>query len=192
MARNDLVRFVTSLTREGTSLAEMRRQAKIQQAMTSTLLLLDVSGSMDEGIGGVRKIDRLRESVRDVIDRFPSLPVYVFSHSCYRVQPNSIPEPQTDTNLPEAFRVVGYRKHIILVSDGLPQEPEASIQEAVSRRHRVDIIYIGPGDDIGEAFMRRLAQATGGREFTISTAEFLRAGSKELARKIAGFLPAGR
>lgn len=131
------------------------------------LLLLDVSGSMNEQVYGKRKIDRLRE----IIDSITGIEKYVFSDKVTKV--NFIPEPQGNTDMILAFKTIKYKesgiKRMILISDGRPDNPDSALIEGKSLNIPIDIIFIGNRYSDGESFMKRLALDTGGDELTIDT-----------------------
>jgi len=144
-------------------LQSLREQKKALKAQEGVVLLLDVSGSMAERVGEKRKIDHLREAVKP----YTSLRMVSFSGRTWEM---CIPEPQSNTDLAGAFSYLkaSQPKEVILVSDGLPDSPEAGLAEAKALGCPVNVIYIGQGGDTGEAFMRRLAAETGGREITVN------------------------
>ncbi len=54
----------------------------------------------------------------------------------------------------------------ILISDGLPDDAEATLRVARTFESHIDTIYIGPEtgfDSHGREFLKRLAEATGGQ-----------------------------
>lgn len=158
---------LTEAMRRG--IAEIRREKQIVKAREGVKLLLDVSGSMAELVDGKRKIDHLREAV----SKFPDMARVSFSD---RVWENEVPEPQANTNMAAGFRHLQLSgpRAVILISDGLPDDPVAALGEAKRLAVPVNILYIGATGGAGEAFMKQLARETGGREVTIevSTPDF--------------------
>jgi len=117
-------------------------------------LLLDVSGSMcDPAEPGIRKIDALRSVVRGLT----APAIYAFARICKRVTRETIPEPEGGTALHVAFaRIKSHRfTRAVLVTDGLPDDEDAAIREAVSLE--LDILYVGPAPK--PDFLDRLARA---------------------------------
>lgn len=147
-------------------IAQIREEKRAIKVREGIMLLLDVSGSMAEMVESKRKIDHLRNA----LGNFPDMRRVSFSQ---RVWENEVPDPQQNTDMVAGFRHLQTLspKTVILVSDGLPDEPEMAIQEAKYLGVPVNVLYIGVGGDAGEAFMKRLAQETGGREVTVETAE---------------------
>lgn len=146
-------------------IAEIRREKRAIKAREGIVLLLDVSGSMAELVEGKRKIDHLREALR----QFADVKKVSFSG---RIWENEVPEPQSNTDMAMGFRHLqsSLPRSVILVSDGLPDNPEGAIYEAKLLNVPINVLYIGTGGDRGEAFMKRLARETGGREVTVETA----------------------
>ena len=131
----------------------------------SPVLLLDVSGSMRLGIGNRRKIDILRDAVAKV---GIGMDIYCFSDGMTKTK--YIPEPAGSTNLAGAFQglPVGGMS-LLLISDGIADDPEDAIQVGIALKTPVNVLYIGESGDRGEDFMRKLAEATGGKWLTLDT-----------------------
>ncbi len=130
-------------------------------------ILLDVSGSMNEKVGTQRKIDMLRSAVSD----YKGVRQYVFSERVTETQ--YIPEPHGSTELDTAFRYLAKAnpQKLLLISDGLPNDPIASIDAGKCLKISIDVLYIGESEDLGEKFMKLLAEETGGKFMTINTME---------------------
>lgn len=176
----------TNKLKEG--IKSLKEEKQIMKQLEGIVLLLDTSGSMDDIIEGKRKIDHLRE----VVSEYPNIKKVSFSN---RVIEDYMPEASGSTNMPLAFE---YLKNmnmkinkVILISDGLPQDMELSIIKAKELGVPVNIIYIGPGGDIGEEFMQRLAKETGGKEVTIDTNLINIDLKNQLTKKLKLMLPKG-
>ncbi len=129
------------------------------------VLLLDVSGSMQQSVGNKRKIDILRDAVVNV---GIGMEIYCFSDRMTKTK--YIPEPQGSTNLTGAFRELkGQSMQLLLISDGVADDPENAISAGVSLGCPVNVLYIGVPGDQGESFMRKLAESTGGKWLTLDT-----------------------
>jgi hypothetical protein len=50
----------------------------------------------------------------------------------------------------------------IVISDGQPDDPQAAINAASQYKNRIDTIFIGGSSNEGQAFLERLAKASGG------------------------------
>jgi len=73
----------------------------------------------------------------------------------------------------------------IVISDGEPDDEEATLRVARSYKNRIDVIYVGPEDrPHGRSFLERLASASGG---IVATADR----AKELAPTIEKLLLKG-
>lgn len=155
---------LTSQLKKG--LQTLKQEKKQIQRFSKTLSLLDVSGSMGETVGNERKIDSLRKAIASLPS---SARKYVFSSNCFPVE--IIPEPQSNTNLAGAFETISSEtmNRVILVSDGMPDNPESAISFAKRLQIPVDVLFIGEGESSGEKFMRELSHTTGGKEITIIT-----------------------
>lgn len=130
-------------------------------------MLLDVSGSMIGQVGNKRKIDMLRSAVSN----YKGVHQYIFSDRVTETQ--YIPEPHGSTELHSAFRYIAKANplKLLLVSDGLPDDPDASIDAGKALKISIDVLYIGTPGDEGEQFMKQLAEVTGGKFMTVDTME---------------------
>jgi len=168
--------------REG--LATIKKEKDHIKHVAKIVLLLDVSGSMSEHVGEKRKIDHLREAVQN----YTALRKVSFSGDIYE---NSIPDPKTNTDLAYAFEYLlsSNPLEIILISDGLPDSEIDAINTAKLLNCPVNIIYVGPGSDKGETFMKRLAFETQGKQVTVDTTKELLSVSNVLTDNIRLMLP---
>jgi hypothetical protein len=124
------------------------------------VVVADVSGSMGERATGRRKIDALQEALAGV-----AVPVYLFSSGVREWTPGAaLPAPGGGTALDLALARVGQLRptHVLVISDGHPDRPDAALQAADRLDAQIDVIYCGPDwDREGIAFMRRLARSGG-------------------------------
>jgi Mg-chelatase subunit ChlD len=134
------------------------------------MLLLDISGSMGASVNGERKIDTLRNAVKDM----HNARMFAFSERCSEVQ-YGIPEPETSTDLAHAFRylkkwITTKDANLLLVSDGIPDDKEDALYEAKTLNIPINVLFIGTEGSDGEEFMQTLAKITGGKQVTADTA----------------------
>jgi Mg-chelatase subunit ChlD len=175
---------------QNTSLAA--RIAAHKQAQ-GTFLLLDCSGSMGDRIAkGVRAIDRLRQIARQLRHEAPTLRQIVFpapdSIDGAAEILSDIPEPHGTTPLDKAITEAATHGalHLIIVSDGDPNDSSATLNAADQARCRIDVFFVGAPGGGGEAFLRELARRHGGACDTVSLAS----PPRELETKIRGLLTA--
>lgn len=160
-------RVQLSIAKRSGAVAALPQQPQQQQAIPKALLL-DLSGSMDGKTEkpGERRIDALRNLVSDM-QLTSGQPVYAFSYSCERCDPNCIPEPSGGTDLAKAFKHLKVEGHksVILITDGQPDDAAEALEEA--KGLRLEIFYVGAGRK--PAFLTQLAKACGGsaREVTM-------------------------
>jgi hypothetical protein len=138
--------------------------AAAERLCRSTVILADVSGSMDERADTGRRIDRLREALTEVwtehcrLIAFSTLPRPLTG-------PEYLPEPEGATNMGLALDAthVHRPRAVVLISDGHPTDEAAAIAAARGLSCPIHTIYCGPEHDTGAiAFLRRLAAAAGG------------------------------
>lgn len=144
-------------------------------------ILLDVSGSMgcmcSNGESRFNNLCRVREGLGD--ER-----TFVFSNYTQELEPGeAIPFLASGTNMAGAFHCIKEQgiRHVVLVSDGEPNDREVALREAQGLR--IDIFYVG--DPPAPDFLADLANATGGKCGETDIAEV-----KELTEAIKGLLEA--
>lgn len=139
-------------------------------------LLLDRTGSM-----WGRPLELLNAAVRD----FKGIKRFSYADDITEVhEGQEIVNASGGNNEPTAFRYLkahGF-KHVIIVTDGVPDYPVESLSAA--KGLKIDVIYIGPPPE--PEFLRRLAASTGG---TYNRTEIQV--TKALTAVIRGFLPVG-
>lgn len=132
-------------------------------------LLCDVSASMSESAGTVQRIEVLRsvlDRLNDVLSE-PSTTLMAFSsYPTVCRNPADLPGPSGSTDLHAALRHDGVQRvmRVIVLSDGYPDDPTAALRTARTNGIPVDAVYCGsPSDGRGPAFLRQIAEVTGGR-----------------------------
>lgn len=182
----DLVRQQLEGHLQTGSLAQL---VKERQREHETWFLLDTSGSM-AGVTNpsstTRKIDALRRLVRDLTQTV-RCPMLQFDDTCEIVVDGLITEPRGSTRLTEAIQFAQGRHatHLILISDGCPDNPASALAAARAFRHPIDVFYVGRPGDGGDRFLAELAAASGGKSQTIGLAD-----TKLLTSAIRGLLTA--
>lgn len=126
-----------------------------------SIILADVSQSMAEPAGHRRKIDVLSDALRTVGS---DADVVAFStHPVQMLPGQQLPEPRGGTALHLALDYCTDATHVLVISDGHPDNPHKALAAADRLRDtRIDVIYCGPENDHeGVAFMSRLARHGG-------------------------------
>jgi len=177
MSDDKVVKAETGMVR-----SKFERTLAKMEGSQDTVLVLDTSGSMQEhGATGERRIDALRSVVYGIRSRGTAFRQLIFNTDSE--WSDIITEPTGGTNLAEAFdacRAAG-AKHVILVSDGEPDDPTAALHAAKQLGCPIDVFYVGPeGHASAQDFMKSLAKTTGASVGSVSFAE--------LESKIAGVL----
>lgn len=162
--------------------------SSIAEAFVSadTIVIVDVSGSMEQrdvlarrasweaGITTTYGASRYDQACVELAQLQQTLPgkiaVIAFSDDA-RFCPAGVPVFQgCGTDLAAALRFVhvaddcGIR--FIVISDGFPNDADEALREARRFKSRIDTIYVGPEGGAGAAFLRRLAEASGGSTIT--------------------------
>lgn len=184
MENTALATAETKLTRTlgKSSLMDLAKSAR------RSLLLVDTSGSMSNFIasGGTR-IDALRKTVTELKSTH-SVPVASFSGRGVRMIEGEIPNPAGHTPLTEAIDFGKYQgaTHLVVVTDGEPDNQHSALDSARSFGGVIDVFFIGDPNDFGAAFAKRLAESTGGN---VNVTDL--GAPKQLAAGIAGLLGDG-
>jgi len=184
----------------------------LQVARPAAVVVIDVSGSMADRIPGGVKIEAAKSAVRRFLRGVPanvSLGLIAFDHEVVlavpvtrnveilereleRLQPRGgtmYTYPlQTALSMLRPYRALNASCAVIFVSDGLPAD--RGLYDGVLREMRalnvsVHTVYVGPGNDPGAAEMRRIAELTGGRSYSVETAQELAEVLGELARTVS-------
>ena len=149
-------------------------------------LLLDTSYSMEAPVEyqdgqPIRAIDNLRK----LAEQFKQLRKFSFSSQVQEIG-SWIPEPSGGTDLANAFRYLKQQgcKHVVLLTDGQPDDEESTLQEAIGLK--VDVYYIGKGET--PDFLLRLAKQCGG---SVGHSELLTGNIQQIGQTIAGYLEGG-
>jgi hypothetical protein len=130
---------------------------------TTTVLLLDTSGSMSTG--EPRRIDLLWQMVQALRTPQARWRGATFSSSCRWSGMATVPEPSGTTDLGGALRMIAEATplRVTLVTDGEPDDQEDAYKAAVALQCPVHILFVGdPGDAEATAFCQRICAATKG------------------------------
>jgi len=159
--------------RTGAGLAKSWLQVK-------ALVVVDISGSMatrDAG-DGHRRVDIARMELAKLQKRMPGqIAVVEFNYDARLRRDGSLGEPDGGTNLRGALDYAAEllgpgleRVQIVVVSDGLPDSPEAAVEAGramAGKGCHLSTVYCGPDTGLdansGKAFLRQLATAGGGK-----------------------------
>jgi len=179
--------IATARISSNSSLAERIKQ---HRRATGTFLLLDCSYSMSEEIApNQTAIQKLRSVARQLRADLPSVQQVAFpvEGAAAREIAADIPDVGGNgTPLAEAIDYCAGRgaAHLIVVSDGAPNDPPRALIAAKQSRCKIDVVFIGRPGDPGERFLRDLARQSGGSCDTLDLA------TKALGTKIRGLLSA--
>lgn len=151
------------------------------------VILVDTSGSMAacDSRGGKSRYDVACEELVNLQSSLPGkLALISFSDDCIFC-PSGVPfNYQGGTNLTRALKfakmadVKGMR--FIVISDGQPYDETGALEVARTYKNRIDTIYVGPEGGEGQAFLRRLAKASGGQGVTSAQVKELESTVKHL------------
>jgi hypothetical protein len=161
--------------------------SKIKVRSSDKILLIDTSGSMGDTVKMSNDSEwTTRYKVMcGILENLEGFRRFSFNDSLQELRSDEkLPSPAGGTSMHGAFRGVKNKgiKHIILVSDGLPDSKEAALREANGLK--IDVVYIGP-QPMPE-FLQNLAKGSGG---TFENIELISKGATSLLEnKIKGLL----
>ncbi len=149
--------------RDGADLATVFTDADV-------LVIIDVSASMSttDARGGRSRYTVACEELTKLQAAHPGKVAVISFNSDAQFCPGGLPpRPSMFTDLAGALDFAhvadGCGLKVILISDGEPDDEQAAMRAARKWQDKIDTIYVGPEGDSGQAFLRQLAKATGGR-----------------------------
>jgi Mg-chelatase subunit ChlD len=151
----------------------------------SHMILCDCSGSMDtvDFKDGRSRWERMKEALAKVQAQHPGQIMVISFSDQAEVNLDGVPSPVTgSTNLDAALiyalshQINELQIQLIVISDGMPDDSEGCLKTAAQISAPIDTIFIGPEDpqDIGRAFLQKLARKTGGTHADAAGARFLK------------------
>lgn len=163
----------TSLVKkEQEALTALKRAARGEETV---FLLVDTSSSMFAHVVGKdekgeetrkRAIDIVREVVATVRGD-GDLPIIAFGGptECEVRFVDVVPEPDGSTPLHAAIKLAKEygATRLVVISDGVPDLKETSLENARAFGGQIDVVYIGAEGSGGSVFLNALASATGGK-----------------------------
>lgn len=157
-----------------------------------TVVLVDTSGSMGamDSRGGQSRYAIACEELSKLQSNNPGKILVISFSDEAKVCLNGVPYNFMGGTL--VGRALQYAKqydlegmNIVLISDGEPLDPEEALAVARTFTNPINTIYVGPPDEVrGREFLKKLADATGGKTVTSDRA-------KELATSIQTLLLQG-
>lgn len=150
-------------------------------------LLLDCSGSMDTRMAnGKSRENGLHETVKEITKERSDVKMIAFGGrdgGAYVV--SHIPASGGGTPLHAAIDLAKAKEcgRCVVISDGCPDSVQAAMESAKRFGGRIDVVFVGNAGEYGEAFLKELAESTGGTEFHGDLGV-----PKELGGKIMGLL----
>lgn len=153
-------------------------------------VLVDVSYSMAESVGSdyesgqsLSRHDVVQKVMKDTVEPM-GLRIFWFSHGFGQAEDGMLPDPHSGTDMTGAFKRMKDLgiKHIVLLTDGRPDEEASALQEG--KDCQFDIIYIGPKPVPN--FLLKLGKLKGN---SFQDVDMIKSGAgKELGSKIKALL----
>lgn len=178
--------------RTGETEKQRQRHAR---ASNARVVLLDTSSSMDEPAGPTKtKIEMLREACANVLPQVAASRVYSFNSTVRDITGGFIPDPAGGTAMERALEAAEPHRprQTLVITDGLPNDPDKTLEVADRMTGSIDVIFCGPDTDTGAIqFCQKLARGTGGRFYHHN---YRQAGAAPLAlqmRKMLALPPQG-
>jgi hypothetical protein len=153
-------------------------------------LLIDCSGSMNDHLrNGKTRINGLRDVVKDIQSTRSVRLIAFGGRDRSSFEPigfvESVPDAGGGTPLTQAIEFARTHKagRAVVISDGMPDDSRGALDAAREFGGQIDVVFVGNPSEFGEAFLKQLAEATGGTQFTGDLSQ-----PKELSAQIAGLL----
>ena len=161
------------------SISDMAK--KRSQSLAETFLnvdaiaVVDISGSMgaNDAPGGLSRWETANKHLTHLQGKYPGKIALVEFHSYVSFRPDGkLSSPDMTTALHDALEFVHIADDtgikIIVISDGMPDNPGAALEMAQKFKSKIDAIYCGAEDDYegGRSFLQKLTAATGGKIVT--------------------------
>lgn len=167
--------------RDGLSLAESFLNCEV-------ICLIDQSGSMGDrdAPNGLSRFAAAEDELNRLQRAHPGQVAVISFSNDVRFCPGGVPmRDGGSTNMAAALNfahVADGASKIILISDGEPDSPDATLRAARRYTSPIHTIYIGPEDDRGggRRFLAELAAATGGQSFKSTAPGLLAEGVSQL------------
>lgn len=156
------------------------------------IVIVDVSGSMsaEDSRDGLSRYDVANQELKHLQESLPGKIALIAFSSEVQFCPSGVAAFQgggTDLSAALKFCKVADLPGIkfVLVSDGVPNDPEDALRIAKTYTNHIDTIFVGPEDDHegGKAFLAKLAKISGGQAITQDCARELNAGIQQLLLK---------
>lgn len=152
------------------------------------IILVDTSSSMSahDSRGGKSRYDVACDELKTLQMNLPGkLALLSFSDDVVFC-PNGIPFNfgcMTDLAKALKFAKMGdlaSGMRFIVISDGEPNDEDAALAVAKTYKNKIDTVYVGPEGGDGQAFLKRLAKASGGQTVTADRVKELAANVQKL------------
>jgi Mg-chelatase subunit ChlD len=150
------------------------------------IIIIDDSGSMssNDSRGGKSRKEIAMQELTGLQNSLPGKVAVIAFAGEVQFCPSGIPSASgSSTDMAKALKFVKIADEIpgmkfFLISDGQPDDEQATMKVAKTFKNKIFCIYVGPEDSpTGRDFLERLAKATGGQTVTADRA-------KELTSKI--------
>lgn len=173
------------------SLSALAQQSGASLAETflgaDAVVIVDMSGSMGahDAPGGRSRYDAAESELRKLQEKLPGKVAVIAFSSFPQFEPGGVPTRLGGgTDMAAALKFVlpvdGTGVRIILISDGYPDNEQETLAVAAKFKTRIDCIFIGSEGEGGQEFLRRLAQATGGKAFKSNSPGLLKSAVQHL------------
>jgi hypothetical protein len=200
MTNSALVPFMPgSIIEKAGGLVATPQNIALALVEATMICVVDVSGSMETADAGKEMNMPRHEAAQNALTRLQErhpgqIAIGAFSSGSIGLVPNGkLPAPNGCTPLHGAMQffyptAIQTGKKFVIISDGEPTDDgNKAVEMARYHKYPIYAIYVGNRDDMagGKAFMRRLADASGGKFDFIDLEDIFL-----LEQKIAGYLSA--
>lgn len=182
-----------AITKGSLSALSQQNGASLAESFLSAeaILIVDMSGSMGsrDAPGGRSRYQAAEDELRRLQEELPGKVAVVAFSSTVEFVPGGIPPRMGGgTDMAAALRFLlpadNTGVKLVMISDGWPNNAEDTLAVAAQFETQIDCVFIGPESGMeaerGRDFLKRLADATGGKAFKSSQPGLLKGAVEHL------------
>jgi hypothetical protein len=145
---------------------QLKAAVNIAEAIDRTVILIDVSSSMETLVGAMRRIDALATVLAATVQGTPGVRIFAFNNGIIELDNAvsehgiNLPEPSGSTALAEAIEEIAQLRprQLLIITDGEPDDERAALTQAKLLNCVIHVRFVGDERNRAAiAFCRNLA-----------------------------------